>query len=199
VRDQLTLLVIGFILTSVLGGLLGFIFQRRAWEHQHEVEQRDEQRAAARQLREDERAAATNVFEETSSLMDKRQYRMLQVDWKLRPSRGDPERATLDAAMSDYRDVLSDWNSNLNRHLALVQRYFGQRVRTTFESIQEEFKSIGQQLESDYRDLVDLGTVATGSRQRSLFALNDHIYELNIVMISMIQTGKVGITPYGPS
>jgi hypothetical protein len=199
VQDQLLLLLVGFILTSVLGGLLGFIFQRRAWEHQHEVEQRDEQRTAVLQLRENERAAATKVFEEISSLMDKRQYRMLQVDWKLRPSRGDPEREMLDLAMSEYRDVLSDWNSNLNRHLALVERYFGKNVRTAFESIQEEFKSIGLQLEGDYRDLVDQGTVATGSRQRPLFALNDHIYELNIVMISMIQTGEVGVTPHGPS
>jgi hypothetical protein len=143
VQDQLLLLVVGFILTSVLGGLLGFIFQRRAWEHQHEVEQRDEQRTAVLQLRENERAAATKVFEEINSLMDKRQYRMLQVDWKLRPSRADPERDMLDVAMSEYRDVLSDWNSNLNRHLALVQRYFEKSVRTAFESIQEEFKSIG--------------------------------------------------------
>ena len=143
--------------------------------------------------------AATKVFEEISTLVDKRQYRMLQVDWKLRPSRGDPQRETLDAAMSEYREVLGDWNSNLNRHLALVERYFGKDVRTTFESIQEESKSIGQQLESDFWDLVDHGSAAEASHQSSLFALNDHIYQLNIVMISMIQTGEVGITPHGPS
>jgi hypothetical protein len=198
VQDQLVILVIGFILTSVLGGLLGFIFQRRAWEHQHEVEVLDQQRTAALQLRENE-GSRHQVFEEISSLMDKRQYRMLQVDWKLRPSRGDPEKEMLDIAMSEYRDVLGDWNSNLNRHLALVQRYFGESVRTSFESIQEGFKSIGQHLEIDYRDLVDMGRVGTGPHRGPLFALNDRIYELSIVMISMIQTGEVGITPRNPS
>jgi len=31
-------LVVGFLLTSVLGGLLGYLFQQRAWSHQHQVQ-----------------------------------------------------------------------------------------------------------------------------------------------------------------
>lgn len=57
-------LVVGFLLTSVLGGILAFFFQRRQWTHQHAVQQED--------LR---RENATQVFEEVSRLLDKRLYR----------------------------------------------------------------------------------------------------------------------------
>ena len=45
-RDLLSL-VIGFLLTSVLGGPLGYLFQRRTWEHQHDMQQRDQERQQA--------------------------------------------------------------------------------------------------------------------------------------------------------
>ena len=40
--DQVLLLVIGFALTSVLGGALGFFFQTRSWTHQHRAQRRDQ-------------------------------------------------------------------------------------------------------------------------------------------------------------
>jgi hypothetical protein len=51
-------LVIGFILTTVVGGALGYFFQTRSWRNQRESE-----------LREAERAAAIKVFEELSTLL----------------------------------------------------------------------------------------------------------------------------------
>jgi len=38
VTQQLLLLIVGFVLTSVAGGALGSWFQRRAWAHQHEIQ-----------------------------------------------------------------------------------------------------------------------------------------------------------------
>jgi hypothetical protein len=63
--QQLVAIAFGFILTTVLGGLLGFFFQRRSWIHQHNV-----------QLAEQERERAVSVFEEVSRLLGKRLYRM---------------------------------------------------------------------------------------------------------------------------
>jgi hypothetical protein len=38
--DAIWPLVVGFLLTTVLGGLLGTYLQRRSWEHQNEVQLR---------------------------------------------------------------------------------------------------------------------------------------------------------------
>jgi hypothetical protein len=45
-RD-LFLLIVGFLLTSVVGGLLGYLFQRRTWAHQREEQQDDQERQQA--------------------------------------------------------------------------------------------------------------------------------------------------------
>jgi type II secretory pathway pseudopilin PulG len=46
--DQLVLIVVGFLLTTVLGGLLGTYLQQRTWEHQNRARLReDELRRAA--------------------------------------------------------------------------------------------------------------------------------------------------------
>ncbi|HEV2825170.1 MAG TPA: hypothetical protein VG035_08190, partial [Actinomycetota bacterium] len=69
---QLTPLLVGFLLTTVAGGLLGYFFQRRSWSHQYEV-----------QFRAQERERATKAFEEISRLLDKRLYRLRQLYWGL--------------------------------------------------------------------------------------------------------------------
>ena len=75
--QQLLLLVTGFVLTSVLGGLLGYWLQSRSWAHQHDVQRRDE-----------ERQHALKTFEEISLLLDRRLYRMRRLYWAARPPTG---------------------------------------------------------------------------------------------------------------
>jgi peptidoglycan hydrolase-like protein with peptidoglycan-binding domain len=75
--DQVLLLVIGFGLTSMLGGALRWFFQTRSWSHQHRAQQRD-----------DERVQALKAFEEVSSLLDRRLYRMQRVFWAATPIDG---------------------------------------------------------------------------------------------------------------
>jgi hypothetical protein len=70
--EQLITLVVGFALTTIVGGLLGAYFQRRTWDHQNE-----------RTLAEADRSHATQTCRELSQLMDKRLYRMLQIRWAL--------------------------------------------------------------------------------------------------------------------
>jgi hypothetical protein len=116
-------LVVGFLLTSVLGGLLGYLFQRRSWAHQHEVQQRDQ-----------ERQQALRTFEEVSRLLDRRLYRMRRLYWAARGrALGTSDQAELGSAQAGYREVLFEWNDNLNRTLALVHTYFGSQVREQLE------------------------------------------------------------------
>jgi hypothetical protein len=82
--DPAFLLVLGFLLTSVLGGALAYYFQDRTWKHQRRAQQRDQRREHA----------------------------------------GDDSTA-LREALDEYRQVVAEWNDNLNRTLALVHTYFG--------------------------------------------------------------------------
>ncbi len=61
--SELVPIVAGFLLTTVLWGTLGFLFQSRSWNHQHRV-----------QITEQERKTAVALFEEISRLMDRRLY-----------------------------------------------------------------------------------------------------------------------------
>jgi hypothetical protein len=44
VAQQLLPVVVGFVLTGVIGTFLGYQLQNRAWAHQHEVQRHDEER-----------------------------------------------------------------------------------------------------------------------------------------------------------
>jgi hypothetical protein len=66
--SELLPIVVGFVLTTVLGGVIGTYLQRRSWDHQNEA-----------RLREDELRRADAVCQSVSGLLDKRRYRMLRL------------------------------------------------------------------------------------------------------------------------
>src|SRR4051812_45083152 len=83
--DKLVLLVVGFTLTSIVGGFLGYQLQRRAWREQER----------ARQLQ-SELDAAKTFFEELSRVFDRRLHRMRELDsWCSRPGESDEVERSL--------------------------------------------------------------------------------------------------------
>jgi hypothetical protein len=135
--QQLLLLVAGFALTSVLGGLLGYLLQSRAWAHQHDAQRREE-----------ERQQALKTFEEVSLLLDRRLYRMRRLYWAARrEAQGARDEAGLTSAHDDCREVLAEWTDNLNRTLALAETYFGRQTRMMLEDeVYDEFTVAGRDL-----------------------------------------------------
>ena len=182
---QLLLLVVGFALTTVVGGLLGYFFQQRAWSHQHET-----------QLRDGEREQALRTFEEVSTLLDKRLYRMRQL-WRATrdAAKAGTRSEQVSTALTGYRDVLIVWNDNLNRILALVQTYFGDGIRRRLEEdLYEDYSAIGRALEDFVRrtseslpEPIDLPPLP-----RRLDALGRRVYDLNVAMLDLLQTGHLG-------
>jgi len=67
-NKEYIILLLGFLLTTICGSILTYNFQKRSWEHQHEVELQDK-----------ERQQAEYVFSEISSLMDSRIYNMRRL------------------------------------------------------------------------------------------------------------------------
>jgi hypothetical protein len=188
VANQLLLLVAGAILTS-LGGVLGVVLsntlQGRSWVRQHEVQRRDE-----------ELAQAQKTFEEISLFLDRRLYRMRRLYWAARDRAvGTASEEEFSAALSAYREVVTDWNDNLNRILALAGTYFGGGVRAMLErQVYETFASLGRGL-----DVMVRMVSAAGGKQidvprfgRRLDALSHRVYELDALMLDLLSDQRAG-------
>ena len=67
--SQIALLVVGFVLTTILGGALGTHFQRQTWKNQHDL-----------QLSEQELERASHTCYSLSTLIDRRLYRMVRLE-----------------------------------------------------------------------------------------------------------------------
>ena len=174
-------IIVTFALTTVVGGILGYVFQSRAWRHQNDAK-----------LLESERAVATKVFEEISRLMDKRLYRMRQLYWRLKDEQ--TAEAILEDRMNSYREIIYEWNDNLNRNLALAQAYFGKAVRHDLEMVvYEEFSRIGLLLENLYKERRAGRAIKPAALGTELTNLGLKIYELNLKIIILIQNQTVGV------
>ena len=175
--QELVLLLLGFLLTTLLGGYLAQSWQNRAHAFEREVAHRRS-----------EQQAATQLFEELSRLMDKRLYRMR----RLHTGMADPSaRGDMKNRWGAYRDTLFEWNENLNRNLALTQRYFGDEARQALElEINEGFRELGTLLEGGAYP--NNGLTKYEHRQRVADRLNNLIYNFDIQLIEAIQSGEVG-------
>jgi hypothetical protein len=179
VADQLLLLVVGFALTTVVGGVLGYGLQRRAWGKQEEA-----------RLAEREVEAARAFYEELSRLLDRRIYRMRQLDWALA---GSVRAEDCERKLARYQEAMDDWNDNINRMLALAQRYFGDERRHYLDyDLGRRVRGCHDRLQ-DRIDAYRAGGKLLPSLGDELKALAGAVYTLNVQMIEQIQRGDVGL------
>jgi hypothetical protein len=194
-KELLSLLpvVVGFLLTTVLGGLLGFVFQNRSWEHQHRIQQAEQERHYRSQLAEERRERALQVFDELSRLMDKRLYRLRLVYWSLDAQDGAAaDHATAhEQRFEDYRQVLYEWNDSINRNLALLQHYFGSDLRGRLDNvIGAAFVELGQIVEKWRQG--GAPPESGPSIEGRLRKLAELVYSFNLDMIRAVQAGATG-------
>jgi hypothetical protein len=185
--NEIIPLVVGFVLTTVLGGWLGARLQRRAWDHQNEV-----------QLRQDEVRRADNVCHAVSTLLDKRLYRMRRFYFALALASELPERSDrIQACLKEYDTVLYEWNDGLNLNLALMGAYFGERARNWLDfRLYEQFKQVGAELEDYYLRSVRGSDVERNLAQikADLDSLGNQVYQLGVFMMIQLRDGDVGRT-----
>jgi hypothetical protein len=182
VTQQLLLLGVGAVLTS-LGGLLGVVLsnslQGRSWARQHKAQRREEELAQARK-----------TFEEISLFLDRRLYRMRRLYWTARDrAAGVASVEDFSVAWSGYREVVTDWNDNLNRVLALAETYFGGGVRAMLETqVYERFAALGRGLDAIVRMVAaaDGKPIDVPRFGHRLDALSRRIYELDAQMLRLL-------------
>jgi hypothetical protein len=180
-------IIVGFLLTSVLGGILGSLLQQRTWDHQ---------RKAA--LSDRELNAADSVCRDVSKLLDKRLYRMLRLYYALRFAKTADSAEAKEVArvrLRDYDSLLYEWNDQLNLNLALIGSYFGQGARDLLHyEIYEPCQSVGSELEVFYRHVMNGAPLAlnTDDIEFHLSALNEQVYRLGVFMMTQLRGGYVG-------
>ena len=183
--NEIIPLVVGFVLTTFLGGWLGAWLQRRTWDHQNEV-----------QLRQDELRRADNVCHSVSILLDKRLYRMRRVYFALASDPELPERSDrIQACLKEYDAVLYEWNDCLNLNLALMGAYFGEGARNWLDfELYEQFKQVGAELEDYYLRNVRGSEVQRNLAQikADLDSLGNQVYQLGVFMMIQLRDGDVG-------
>jgi hypothetical protein len=171
--EALLAVVVGFLLTTVVGGLFGYLLQQRAWTHQYRVGA-----AATRRER------SLELFDELSRLLDKRLYRMRRWYWSLDRDRENGARSEdSDDRRAEYVAVLYEWNDSINRNLAMLQSFFGSEPRRQLdEVIGAEFRQLGADLETMWDD----ATFGGQNFDRRFRDLENLIYEFNVRLINSI-------------
>ena len=175
-------------LTSVLvAGVLG------AWlTHQYDTQRlRTENeliksRAVSDRLatqRENEISHAFATFEDVSRLLDKRLWRARSVVWSTRDG---ADSAEMVKRRLEYRDAVKEWNENLNRNLALVEKYFGLQQRGYLEvEISDGLRVVNSELRNKKFSEKQL--------TERINELNGKIYVFDVGLLQMLQTGNVGM------
>ena len=169
---EVLLLAVGFVPTSFLGGFIGIRFQQRGWDHQKAVE-----------YSQSELNRASETFESLSRLLDRRLYRTRLVLWDYKSK--DAPAGKRDERHKSYSEVLNEWNENLNRNLALTERYFGSDMRDKLElGIIPKFIKINDFLQKEHRYYSSIEEDTTN--------LNYDIYAFNLGMLTRIQQKQIG-------
>ena len=187
--DQAVSIVVGFVLTTLIGGWWATRLQNRSWEHQNE-----------RRKHEEESRRASEACDDLSRLLDKRLYRMRRLYWSIAAANRSPEDVeAMEARLDDYNSVLYEWNDRLNANLALLGSHFGTAARAYLFDLYERFREVGRKLEfgvTAVRRRESLPTDFTSLDGEfegwSEATLNGRVYVLGAALTAQLRDGLVG-------
>ena len=172
--QEVVLLLLGFVLTTIVGGFLADRVQRRAWLQQHQI-----------QTCETEQEVRTKGFAQLSDRMDSRLLRMRELAWAL-------ERAkTLKDVEQERklnREARDEWSSRVNSTLAFTEVYFGTdyyntlyALNTGFGDTFAKFNPIFDSGKPDPKTAHDI--------EDAIDAFNPKVYALDLAMQRVIAEG----------
>jgi type II secretory pathway pseudopilin PulG len=170
--QEVVLLVLGFGLTTLVGGFLADRVQRRTWLQQHQI-----------QTCETEQQARTQGFAQLSDRMDTRLLRMRELAWALEHAKILKE---VDTERKLNREVRDEWSSRVNSSLAFTEVYFGENSLNTLNALDQEF---GQIFES-FNPIFNSGKPdpeAAKQIETAIDRFNPKVYAFDLSMEQAIQ------------
>lgn len=148
--EKVALLLLGFVLTTVGGALLGNYLQGRS-------RFRTQQEA---------------VFAEVAQMLDGRAH---QTQLLLAALQNDTVYGSAAARRPRYTAMLEDWNMKRNRTAALVRRYFGSEAGRCYRRMNESFVNVNYSIRRQVRPdsiSADLARLQRAVHGFDLFLLN---------------------------
>lgn len=130
--QKLFLLGLGFIFTTILGGLLSYYLQARTNNYNYK-----------NALIESERKVAKDIFEDIITAIDERVYyaQILNDDYSFNPNKGVPAEK-----WNNYQQAVNKWNININKRFELLQYYFGYSAKKDMQTIHLRFINLNVKL-----------------------------------------------------
>jgi hypothetical protein len=178
-------IVVGFALTTLAGGWWAARLQERSWVRQNDV-----------RLREAENERAGAACQDLTLLLDRRLYRMQRLLWA---ADGSTDAGEIERRREEYLDVLFAWNDHLNTNLSVVGSYFGDAARAYLDRLYEDFKRVGQGVETVVRaarageETTEISKhVALEFEGREAGSLNDRVYQFGLMLMGQLREGQVG-------
>lgn len=168
--DDLVRLVLGFLLTGIVGTYLS---------HRYTTQQAD-------------LSAAGKVFSDHSKLIGDRYFAQNQLTLALRNAKTKDqitEKKIIGTRLDAYRSVLQDWNSARGFNREMIKLYFGDRVWNLERDIHYSFRAWGQALESN---LNGSGSLDFECLEKQIDELLVQINSMRVEMARAMQTGNVG-------
>lgn len=176
--QEVAILFLGFLLTTVVGGFLGAWFQARSWAHEHSV-----------QLCESEREMAIKGKDNLSDLMDKRLLKMRQLAWKLETAK---RLADVEEERKNNRNARDEWSAQLNKNLAFTQTYFGDKARNMLEG---DIAGGFSRIHGEFNDLMKEdkpNRAAVEKIESDIDSFNPTIYVFDLDLMETIKDGRLG-------
>ena len=142
-------------------------------------------------MKEKELSRALTIFEKLSPKMDARLFRMRRVFWAIEAGMDVGE---IESRWQAYQQVLIDWNDELNKTLALLERYFGPDACGFFrKGIQHGFIQLHNIVGDLFFEKAEDQEMSMMEFMEKADILNEEIRRFNLALIQMIQLGKVGM------
>ncbi len=170
------MLILETIVIGAVGTAIAGYFQNRAWKYK----QREEQKVK-------EVGTALELFKRISEKMDVRLYSMRRAAWSVGEEDQQEKR-------EQYQKTLYNWNETLNRDIALIERYFGQKKSERFEQqISWKFVELGRKLGEMYRKTETISEEQTNKFNEAADKLQVEIRKFDVDLIRSLQREEVGI------
>ncbi len=176
-RNPLIIAVVAFFFTNIVGTRISQSLQDRSWKNQ-DFEMRKEKQLEA----------ASKLFEEVSSLMDKRLYLERRVLYAHQDrKRGLPDKTA--QCFSDYNLFLYEWNFSLNKNICKLEQYFGHEIKSLFhDRISKDFNWIGILLR---RLHLNIQSPSFSNILGAIDITNERVFKLDQKMLSRLKNGTV--------
>lgn len=170
---DLVLLLIGFLLTAVAGAYI---------QHRFEAANARAESVDA------QRVLATRVYEDVSTLIDRRSHHLLALSAMLR---GGAPDSLVQREYRTYLQVYQEWESSINRNRAMVCRFFGYWPDSRFMRLSNDFDKLDAAI-VPWTDLKQITPQQVERIHTGVVSMQRAIFPFNNEMAEAIRTGRIG-------